>query len=198
MVSDTTLPIALPSATVRRLGLEPLVRLALRPLVRVLPRRAALRFFGREARRIVALLEDLPARRGMVRLRVDGIAGLPGRSWSAYMVADHLQRAIDGTARTVASLTAGLEPAPVRPDEWKPRVGAGVEAARRFVAAVMDYEAAAARLPRPAGRARLSHPAFPGLGELDSHAWLWLAAFLLGRNRAQLERIVERLGERPL
>jgi hypothetical protein len=194
MVSDTTLPIALQSSGAHLPGSEPLRRLVLRCFCSLVSRRLALRLFRREARRIVHLLEELPARQGAVRVLVEGVFGLTPRYWSAFMVADHLHRLVDDTSAVLDALAAGRDGGgELGLGEGQPRVGAGLEAVRRFVASVMDYEARAERLEVADRRARLPHPE---LGPLCAHAWQCLATLQLWLHRRQVERIVLRLAER--
>ena len=193
MVSDTTLPIALQSSGAHLPGPELLRRLLLRGFCSFVSRPRALRLFRREARRIVRRLEELPVRQGAVRVLVEGVFGLPSRYWSAFMVADHLHRLVDDTSAVLDALAAGRDGGgELGLREGQPRVGAGLEAVRRFVASVMDYEARVERLAADR-HARLPHPE---LGPLCARGWLCLAALQLFIHRRQVERIVERLGER--
>jgi len=102
-------------------------------------------------------------------------------------------RVVDDTSAVLDALAAGRDGGgELRLGEGQPRVGAGLEAVRRFVASVMDYEARVERLAADR-RARLPHPE---LGPLCARGWLCLAALQLFIHRRQVERIVERLGER--
>lgn len=196
MVSDTTLPIALQTSA---MGLPagvvpPLVRAAVRLFCAVSTHEMALGLFRREARLVVALLEDLPVRQGGVRVLTDSMPGLDGRYWSAFMVAEYLGHLVDEVRGILEDLGAGRPPGgKAFMADHRPRVGAGLEAVRRFIAAVMGFEAAAEQLGPFDRRVKHAHPRF---GLLCAHGWHCFAALSLYLNRKQIERIVKRLEAR--
>ena len=160
----------------------------------VLSRIQALQLFKREAEKILSLARTVSAERGTVPVLIDRITGIEdsSRSWSVFMVLDHLRIVDEGITQIVEDLSHDRPFAQeVRIQDVKPRPDSGPDTVDRFINAVAAYEATIKRLGKFEHRVRHAHPWF---GPMTAHDWHCLAGIHHMVHRRQIERIKKALG----